>query len=62
MAPDLFKKLIRSIISGSIAIFFNLTCLFDKQQFKIAVSVAPTDIFLNLYDIFFLIVWLLAKT
>ena len=47
LAPESFKKLIKSITSGSIAIFFNKTSLVDKQLFKIAVSVAPTEIFLK---------------
>ena len=61
-APAEIKKLIKSKTSGSIAIFFNLTSLLDKQLFRIAVSVAPTDIFLNKYESCFLNFFFLDTT
>src|SRR6056300_353983 len=47
LAPAFFKKLIKSMTSGSIAMLLILVLLFDRHEFKIAVSVAPTEIFAN---------------
>ena len=46
-APDLFKKFIKSIISGSIAMFLIIVFPLHNVAAIIKFSVAPTDIVSN---------------
>ena len=48
LQPMFLKKLIKSLISGSIAQFFRIVFPFAKVAAIIKFSVAPTDIFGNL--------------
>ena len=45
--PNFFKKLIKSLTSGSVAQFLSFVIPFAKQEAIKAFSVAPTDIFGN---------------
>ena len=46
-APAIFKKLVKSLISGSIAQFFKVVFPLAKHEAIIEFSVAPTLIFGN---------------